>query len=219
MKQYFNGFIQVFYKKSLVFMHERKAAVMVEFALLLPIMFLVWFGLSMAAETSNAYRKASILSYAVGDMIAQSTEVDQKLLDNIYAASSEALWPLGFEKITVSVISIITDDQLRQYLSWAKLLGDVQSTTIEDFSNKPKCYNMQGWSKDKLVNEMAGNYIYVISKINFTPSVSTLILGSIYQDTLGDGKRVIEKRYYIRPRYVDIVKFPGQQCDANPYNK
>lgn len=108
------------YKK---FQKESKAVIAVEFALILPVLVLIFFFAVGALNTMACYRKLNITARAVADMVAQNSsgQITPEELDAILSASTSILLPFDKNKATVTVSEIFGT----QGVVWSRSLNGV----------------------------------------------------------------------------------------------
>ena len=88
---------------------DRKGVVAVEFALLLPIMIIIWAGIVEFTTLQSAARKVNLAAQSVADIVAQEQSVTQQRLDNIIRAATIILTPFPTGSLTIGIQSIETD--------------------------------------------------------------------------------------------------------------
>jgi Flp pilus assembly protein TadG len=90
------------------FLQERRGVSAVEFALLLPVMLTLYLGGTEVTQGITIKRKTTIVTRAIGDLVAQSSTITNTQMTNILgaAASIVAPYPVADLKIVVSSVSI-----------------------------------------------------------------------------------------------------------------
>ena len=97
---------------------DRKGVVAVEFALLLPIMILIWAGIVEFTNLQSAARKVNLASHSVADIVAQEQSVTQDRLDNIIRAATIIMTPFPTGSLTIGIQSIETDADGNISVGW-----------------------------------------------------------------------------------------------------
>ena len=88
---------------------DRKGVVAVEFALLLPIMIILWAGIVEFTTLQSAGRKVNLAAQSVADIVAQEQSVTQQRLDNIIRAATIIITPFPTDSLNIGIQSIETD--------------------------------------------------------------------------------------------------------------
>lgn len=112
---------------------DRRAVSTVEFALILPLMLLIYAGSVELSEALSVDRKVNRVASTVADLIAQESTVSKDDVDNIFAASTAILEPYGTGPLTIQAIAVnITSSG--EFVAWAEALND---TDPPNNSNSP----------------------------------------------------------------------------------
>lgn len=88
-----------------------RATAAVEFALILPLLLLLYIGLAEAGDALTADRKADKLASAIGDLVAQTTDTSNATIDSLFAITEPMLAPYddGITEILVADIKFDAD--------------------------------------------------------------------------------------------------------------
>ncbi|MGH6833363.1 MAG: TadE/TadG family type IV pilus assembly protein [Methyloceanibacter sp.] len=100
-------------------MRDRRGVSAVEFALILPLLILLYVG---AAEIGNAltiYRRTSAVASTAADLTAQTKTVSTADLQDITAASSSILTPYSTTPLTIVVSSVVADENNNGKVAWS----------------------------------------------------------------------------------------------------
>lgn len=105
------------------FLRNRTATAAVEFAFILPLMVVLYFGCVEMSEALSVNRKVTSVSSAVGDLVAQSSDVDDDDIDNILDAAGAIIapYPNGPLQIVVSGIQVDSDGEAT--IAWSEALN------------------------------------------------------------------------------------------------
>jgi Flp pilus assembly protein TadG len=103
----------------------------VEFALIAPIMMLLFFGLVETCNALNAHQKVTAVASTAADLTSQATQVSKADLADIYAASSAIMSPFSASDVTIT-ISSITGTKARNIgkVVWSQTNGKGTAHTV-----------------------------------------------------------------------------------------
>ena len=73
---------------------DRRGVAAVEFALIAPVMIVMWVGLITLAEAIMVQQRASHMTFAVGDLVAAQTSLNSGYVTNAMAAGALILQPM-----------------------------------------------------------------------------------------------------------------------------
>ena len=79
--------------KSLI--SDRRGTAAVEFAFVAPVMILLYYGLAELTQGMIADRKASHVASAIGDLVAQDTQVNTAEMDDIFNVGKAVIAPFA----------------------------------------------------------------------------------------------------------------------------
>jgi Flp pilus assembly protein TadG len=159
----------------------------VEFAAVLPVMVIMYLGMTEVGQGVTADRKLTLLARALGDLSAQASTIDDTEMSNIFNAAGAVLVPYDSSLSTMVVSSIVIDGTGKATVCWSN------------------AKNMTPRAKGQVVTLPAG--------IN-TPS-TTLIMAEAsypYTPTIGyviTGTLKLNETVYMRPRLVPQVTRTG----------
>ncbi|VAW13271.1 hypothetical protein MNBD_ALPHA09-853 [hydrothermal vent metagenome] len=105
------------------FRRDRRGVAAVEFALILPAMIALYLGLVDVTQILSASRKASGVASAVGDLVAQSIQIDDAGMDNVFVAAASMLSPFDPSTLTVVITSIDADGDGNTTVGWSDALN------------------------------------------------------------------------------------------------
>lgn len=88
------------------FWPARSGVAAIEFALVLPVMLLLWFGMVEVTVALNLDRKVTILSRTVADLVGRETTTDTRRLGEIFDAATAVMAPFGHRDVEIVVTSV-----------------------------------------------------------------------------------------------------------------
>lgn len=110
------------------FAAERRGVSAVEFALILPLMLIIYAGCSEVTTALILDRKVSRAASTISDLVAQQTSVNTTLMGNIFDATAAILEPQdsSLAKVIIVVVDIKSSGQT---VAWSKARNDTAATT------------------------------------------------------------------------------------------
>lgn len=170
------------------FLGEGRAVAAVEFALILPVMLLMYLGTVEVGNAVSANRKVVATASTIGDLAAQSTSIDDTTMSSIFDASSAVIEPFSASPLQLRVTQITIDSNSKAWVSWSDARNTTALTKGQAFSGLPSNLTV------------ANTYlIYSEVKYGYTSPVGQLIAGTL---TMGD-------TFYLRPRIGTCVQRNG----------
>ncbi len=88
---------------------DRRGAALIEFAILMPVMLLIFVGGYQLSDAVACKRRVGVVARAVADMVSQSATVSAADVDAILDASTQILFPYALDNATVRVSQVSTD--------------------------------------------------------------------------------------------------------------
>lgn len=101
------------------FSGDRRGVSAVEFALILPLLIVTYFGSVELSQALTAYRKVNHLGSVVGDLVAQSTGLTSIEMSNIFDAGKAVMSPFDSADAKVVVGYISIDDKGVPKVIWS----------------------------------------------------------------------------------------------------
>lgn len=98
----------------------RRGMAATEFALLLPIQVLLFFGLIEAADALTVNRRVALASNMLADLVAQSKELTVSEVDSLFAGVSEILDPNAGSALTMKIVSVVPDPGGDPIVHWSR---------------------------------------------------------------------------------------------------
>lgn len=91
------------------FLRGERAASAIEFALVFPVMLVLFFGAVELGSALIADRKAASVAASVADLVAQGRTINDGQIDDIFDAANALMAPFDPSEITIVVSSIYYD--------------------------------------------------------------------------------------------------------------
>jgi len=171
--------------------YNEKGISAVEFALIAPIMVLIYFGCIELSLLMRADRRVTATASSLGDLTARLVTVSDADMQELFNAASVTMQPYSANNARMRITSVVDS-------------GDGQ--TRVDWSD---AFNMTPYTANALITVPAG----------LVPSPGSVIVAEVefaYESDLAfvlDGSRTLKDVFYLRPRRVTQI---GRSVDGNP---
>ena len=111
------------------FYRERKGVAALEFAIIAPILILLFIGTLEISLAVSVDRKVSRISSSVADLITQSQEFNADGLDAIMDISNQIMFPYS-DVVDISVIGVEIDENQVATVAWARALNNGDTPAV-----------------------------------------------------------------------------------------
>lgn len=101
------------------FRKRENGAVLVEFAIVLPILIVLFLGLAEFTEAFSVNRKLAGTAGAVADLVAQEPSVDDAYLADVSSLSQELMKPHDTGPFQLVIVSIVADNNNNTTVDWS----------------------------------------------------------------------------------------------------
>jgi len=108
---------------ALRFRKDRRGVSAVEFALLAPLMLVLYLGGVEVTQAVAVNRKTTLVAHTVADLVAQDTNVTNSEMTDILAASATVATPYTTSNLKVTVSSITIDATGKATVAWSDTLN------------------------------------------------------------------------------------------------
>ncbi|VAW13692.1 hypothetical protein MNBD_ALPHA11-840 [hydrothermal vent metagenome] len=107
-------------KKILSLRHSSEAVAAVEFALILPVLMMLYMGSIEVSQVISVDRKMAVATGALGDLVAQSDEqLDEDVLDDFFEAVGLILTPFPADNLKQLVTLVFVDEDGDTEVVWS----------------------------------------------------------------------------------------------------
>ena len=189
MKARLRGVVVRLFPSSLAkrFGADRSGVSAVEFALLLPIMLLLYFGAVELGDALTIKRKVTNVTSALTDLVTQSKKVTNKDMQNIFNAARAIMSPYDDNKLEIKISGIQIDSNGKATVAWSDALNDTPLA--------------KGAEVTVPADVSADDSFLVTTEVHYdyAPTIGYVMTGSF---DLSD-------QYYLRPRLSSDVKRPA----------
>jgi len=169
------------------FLKDADGIAAIEFALILPVMFIIFFGVVEVSNLLSEDRRVTRVASTVADLVAQDNIVTVAELEGIFEASSAIMGPPeeGEAQVSIVVTSIVMDED-----------GDIEVDWSRAKNGTPR--GTDDVSPPDGILEPNTSVILAETSFEFSPLVAVLL----------DAHYTLEDEFYLRPRRSLRV-----QCD------
>lgn len=98
----------------------RRGMAATEFALLLPIQVLLFFGVIEASDALTANRRVALASNTLADLVAQSKELTFADVDSLFVGIREIIDPTAASSLSVNLVSVVQDAGGSPIVHWSR---------------------------------------------------------------------------------------------------
>lgn len=170
-------------RRMALFLSDRRGLAAVEFALILPIMLLLYLGGVEVTQAVTIDRKLTLTVRTVADLASQSATLTSSDVTNILNASVAVMAPYSNSKVKLTVSAIDIDSNGKATVAWSRTLNGTarsKGATVTVPSNLKVANTTLVWSE--------GSYAY-------KPTIGYVLTGTLN----------LEDQLYMRPRVSDKV--------------
>lgn len=173
------------------FHRDKNGVAAVEFALILPAMLLIFFGVTEVSQMLNARAAVTNIAAVTADLVAQKSAITGGEISNVFGAAETMLYPHDAEAAHIKVSSIVYDTVSKSLTSgkvaWSCAKDDT-ARNVGDTVTLPEEMMTVGGSV--IVSEIAYDYSSPVSK---------LVVGAFS----------MKNTFYTKPRRVMSISGPA----------
>lgn len=188
----------------------RAGVAAVEFALLVPVMMLVWTGMVVATDALNADKKVTILARTLADMTTQMVAVSNSDMQSIFLATESVLWPHPTTGLGMRVTGFDIDGSGKVFVDWSV----VPSGAIKgSYSPMARCAQFTQLPAGLKIPRTY--VVFAEVQMNYEASVATQLVNQLFKGSFAGGKVGLGDTLYMRPRQSNKVQFnppPSGNC-------
>lgn len=182
------------------FLNEGRGTAAIEFAIIVPLMIVLYVGAAEIGNTLTVSRRADEVVYTAADLVAQEKTISgNKIADYVQAAGS-ILAPYSTNNLTVVLTSVVADDRNRPKVAWScgYYGGQARSTG----SNFPVPDGLTEKNSSVIVAEITYRYDPMIDYPNFFSDKEIFTVLNM------------TRTFYTRPRRSATVEKTGNGCGS-----
>lgn len=102
------------------FWRDRRGVSAIEFALIVPLLLLFYFGMAELTEAMMAQRRLSHLTASIGDVVARDTQLNDARRNDVFSAGQIMMSPFPITTLRMCVASVVSDAAGRDVVAWAE---------------------------------------------------------------------------------------------------
>lgn len=179
------------------FARDSRGVAAVEFALVTPLMLLMYFGIVEVSTGVAIDRKVTIVSHALSDLVAQTTSVNNTDIGNVFNAASSIMTPYLMSPLTAKITEVAIDGTGRATVTCSRSWTSSSGVTA-------------GYAQNAVVTSsvpaglIVNNTTLIWAQVTYvyTPTVGYVVRTAI---TLSD-------QLFARPRQSSSVDFSAATC-------
>ena len=171
---------------ALAVLSDRRGVAALEFAMIAPVMIVMFFGIAELGQGLIAERRVSHATAALGDLAAQGQTIQQSDADDMFAASADIMAPLTTTPLKMRVSSVTGDSKGAPKVDWSYASG---LTKYTDCSSPPTL-------PSGLVTAPGETVILSETQYQFTSPVGYVLPDGI----------AFQRSSYLRPRYGQVSR-------------
>lgn len=169
------------------FWRDRRGVSAVEFALIAPVLIVMYCGLAEMTQAMMAQRRLSNITSAVGDLVAQSTQTGPTRMNDVFAIANTIMAPFPTTNLKICVASVVSDASGKDTVAWSKA------------------------SAAGMTNCPAQDAVLTTVPVGVLPASQSVIMAKASYSYVSPIKLVLPRgmtfyrTYYLRPRRSDTV--------------
>jgi Flp pilus assembly protein TadG len=174
------------------FRNDRRGVSAVEFALVLPLMVILFMGVLQVSELASLKRKTTLVARVTADLVSQTQSINQNDLNAVFEAGKAVMAPFPTSPLKVRITSIKIDKDKKTSVVWSKV--NAASTGWGESTGSPTLDDALKIAETHLI----------LSEVSYThkPAAGYLLTGalSLTESTVTD-------KLYMSPRLSKEVSW------------
>ncbi len=182
------------------FANAKSGAAVVEFALIMPVLLMLYFGSIEASALFTVDRRVTIAASTVGDLVAQwnpdAGEIPQATLDDYFDAAETIMVPYDATGIEQVVSFVAVDGSGTTAVLWSKAIGGAVARAAGD------AYPLDAATQMNQLARTGGYFIAAETTLAYKP-----VLGLAFPDPLA-----LTHISYFLPRFGKCIDAAGSNA-------
>jgi Flp pilus assembly protein TadG len=177
------AFLTKLTKRLSSFRGDQRGISAVEFAMLLPLMITLYFGVVEISQGVAAHRKVTLTARTIADLASQVTNINNTEMGNMMNAASSVLSPFDVSKLKVTVSAVSIDANGIAKVVWSDTLNGT-ARAVDSTVTVPTALNVVNtqlvWSEvtyayDPAVGQAITGTLNLFDQIYMRPRLSETI--------------------------------------------
>jgi Flp pilus assembly protein TadG len=171
------------------FWRDRRGVSAIEFALIAPVLILMYCGFAETTQAMMAQRRLSNIASQIGDLVAQGTQTGPSKMTDIFNIGNLIMAPYPTATLKMCIYSVVSDATGKDTVAWVQ--------------TNPAGVGMTGCpAKNAVVTDVSSGVL---------PASQSIIVARATYDYTSPVKLVMpttmtfKRNYYLRPRRTDAV--------------
>lgn len=171
------------------FWRDRRGVTAIEFALIAPVLILMYCGFAETTQAMMAQRRLSNIASQIGDLVAQGTQTGPSKMDDIFNIGNVLMAPYPTAGLKMCVYSVTSDASGKDTVAWVRT-----NSAGTGMANCPK----QGATvTDIAVGVLPASQSVIVARATYDYSSPIQL---VMPATM-----TFKRNYYLRPRRTDAV--------------
>jgi Flp pilus assembly protein TadG len=159
------------------FIRSRSGMAAVEFALIAPVMILVFFGSIEFSEGLNCKARVERVASTAADLVAQSTAVTTTDVNNIFSAANSVLYPFSPAPAQIVVSSLVDDGHGGAKVAWSNATSNATARALGSAVTVPTGLIVSGTGGSVILAEVTYTYSSPTTQVL---NANTVMTGMFY---------------------------------------
>ena len=169
------------------FWRDKRGVSAVEFALIAPVMIIMYCGLAEVTQAMMAQRRLSNIASQIGDLVAQSSQTGPTKMTDVFTIGSIIMAPFPTAPLKMCVASVTSDSTGRDTVAWSRASASGMST----------CPAQGAVLTNVPVGVLPASQSVILARASYAyASPIKLVLPTTI---------TFQRTFYLRPRKVDAV--------------
>lgn len=169
------------------FLRDHRGVSAVEFALIAPLLILMYCGMAELSLAMMAQRRLSNIASAIGDLVAQNTQTGPNRITDIFHIGDTIMTPFTTATLKMCLASVSSDATGKDTVVWSR-------ASVSGMTN---CPAQSAVLTDVPTGVLAPSQTVILARASYTyvPTIKLVFPGGV----------TFNRTYYLRPRRSDAV--------------
>ncbi|USQ94973.1 TadE/TadG family type IV pilus assembly protein [Caulobacter sp. RL271] len=169
------------------FWRDHRGVSAVEFALIAPLLILMYCGMAELSLAMMAQRRLSNIASAIGDLVAQNAQTGPAKTADIFKIGDTIMAPFTTTALQMCLASVTSDAKGKNTVAWSR-------ASVSDMAN---CPAQDAVLTDVPAGVLAASQTVILARASYTytPTIKLVFPGGV----------TFNRTFYLRPRRSDAV--------------